>query len=194
MGSANMGWRRSSTLRRSPPSPGAAPDCRGRHRQPPLRCGHGCTPDPMVPQHPQQHPPAHGGAGGPAAARQQASAHASRVHPPWDPQGTRPAPAPPQTPAAFRVFSAAGSRPIPWLRSCKSHIPIAAPREVAAILMHGQKGAGAAARRVPRPDSLDRHPRAGGLGSPAGSSSEDDTRDGTVCIPARRGDPLGELR
>lgn len=167
---------------------------------PPCTVGMGAPQVPWSPsshsgvQHPQQHPPAHGGAGGPAAARQQASAHASRIHPPWDPQGTRPAPAPPQTPAAFRVFSATGSRPIPWLRSCKSHIPIAAPREVAVILMHGRKGAGAAAGRVPRPDSLDRHPRAGGLGGPAGSSSEDDTRDGTVCIPARRGDPLGELR
>lgn len=59
--------------------------------------------------------------------------------------------APPPTHAAFRVFSAAGSQPIPWPRSCTSHIPIAAPCKAAISLMCGREGARAAAGGIPHP-------------------------------------------
>lgn len=48
--------------------------------------------------------------------------------PTLDSVGTQQALAPPQT---FRVFSAAGSQPIPWPRSCTSHVPSTAPCEAA---------------------------------------------------------------
>lgn len=135
-------------------------------------------------QHPQQHPPAQGGAGGPAAAPQQAKTRASRVHPPRAPWRTQLAPVPPQTHAAFRVFSAAGSRPIPWPQSCTSHIPIAEPREVAMSLMCNREGARAAARGSPTlsPQGFPRSAPVGrGAWQPLGTGSEDNTRGGTTC-------------
>lgn len=175
VGSANTGRRRSSTPRWSPPSRGQPQAAREGATSPPTlqarvhARSHGPpAPTPGRSTHSSTHLTSER-LGGPAAAPQQAGAHASRVHPPWVPRGTQPALAPPQTRAAFRVFSAAGSQPIAWPRSCTSHIPIAAPRKAAMSLMRGWEVPGLQlGAPLPRPPRAapDWHPQAGGLGSP----------------------------
>lgn len=205
MGSANMGWRRSSTPCRSLPSLGAAPGCQGRRHQPP--------PVLQAWVHPKSHgPPAptsgcsthsstrlpREGLGVLRQPPQRARACASRVHPSRAPQGTQPAPAPPADPCSLPgifclrkpAHPLAPILHIPHPHRCTlqgGHEPAAQP---------GRCQGCSWGRPPPCPlrAAPDQYPEDRGLSGPTGTSSEHNTHSGTVHVPAGRGDPPGGLR